>query len=253
MKPAAKSCGSGIACTGGACPSQCSGTTGCLPTHYCGGSVCTPKKGEGAVCASAAECSSGSCGGRCCKAGVTCNCPQPKPGNLLTNPGFDSNLAGWNINAYGGGPPESSQRTTDDAAGCPYSGSVRIGSYASEIYQCIAVAPSTNYEAGIQWKGADPTAVAGGIHCQGFLYSGVTCPDLYGDHPSPDFSDVFDQANVGFPVNWSGYGSANQGIKSTFFTSTYSKLVIGCLVGGDTYTDVFFDMWYVTPVPPGGY
>jgi hypothetical protein len=253
VKPAVTSCGNGLACTGTACPSQCSGATGCLSTHYCAGSVCTPKKGEGAICAAAAECTSGSCGGRCCKAGISCTCPQPKPGNLLANPGFDSDLSGWNISAYGGGPPESSQRTTDDATGCPYSGSVRIGSYGSEIYQCIAVTPSTNYEAGIQWKAADPTAVGGGIHCQGFLYSGVTCPDLYGDHPSPDFSDVYDQGNVGFPVNWSGYGSANQGLKGTFFTSTYSKLVIGCLIGGDTYTDVLFDMWYVTPVPPGGY
>jgi hypothetical protein len=204
------------------------------------------------VCAAAAECTSGSCGGRCCKAGVSCSCPQPKPGNLVVNPGFDSDLAGWNLKAYGGAAPESSQWTTGDATSCPYSGSARIGSYGSEIYQCIAVAPSTNYEAGIQWKPADPTAVGSGVHCEGFLYNGAFCPDMYG--PPADASWVFDAGSLtSAPVNWSGYDSANQGVKGTFSTSTYTKLVLGCLIGGDTYTDVLFDMWYVTPVPPGGY
>jgi hypothetical protein len=250
VKPTATACSNGYTCSGTSCLNKCTGTSGCIPSHYCENSVCTLKKNEGDVCMSAAECSSGNCSGRCCKTGFSCNCVQPNPNNLISNAGFDKDLSSWTFLTSSGKLFEGAQRVADDATGCPYSGSVRMVSGSAEIFQCVNVAQSTNYQIGIQWKFADPAGPTNYVHCLGYLFNGATCPGLYFSQTPPDASMVFDISSNDNSTTWPGFNTANQG---SVFSSTYSRFLIGCLIGGEGPTDVFFDMWHVTPIPPGGY
>ncbi len=64
--------------------------------------------------------------------------------NLLINPGFDSNLAGWTVMSF------SPQRSSNDANGSPNSGSARItvgdGEGGNAMAQCVAVTGGASYD-----------------------------------------------------------------------------------------------------------
>ena len=68
-------------------------------------------------------------------------CPAPRAGNLLVNPTFDQNLAGWTVTSGGG----SGAWTSVDVSSCPFSGSAYmpvIDSVSPIISQCVPVSPS---------------------------------------------------------------------------------------------------------------
>jgi hypothetical protein len=124
-------------CATSSCKTTCATSADCTSTNYCSGTSCVPKKGLGAVCATPGECSTSICGGRCCLA--PCTCPQQSAGNLLINPGFDTNLTGWSI------PAVASQWSSQDVDGCPFSGAFQVISSGLGLAQCVAVTPGANY------------------------------------------------------------------------------------------------------------
>jgi hypothetical protein len=126
-----------FACGATACKTTCTGPADCTNTNYCSGTSCVSKKALGAVCASPDQCSSSICGGRCCSA--PCTCPQQSAANVLTNPGFDSSVSGWN------NPAIASQWTGQDVDGCPFSGSFLVMGSGLGLAQCVAVTPGANY------------------------------------------------------------------------------------------------------------
>jgi hypothetical protein len=124
-------CGGTFRCSGAECRTTCSAPSDCIAAAYCSSSTCTRKKTDGAVCADDIECLNGVCGGRCCAAG--CSCTQPNSTNLLKNPGFDVDASGWTIDSG------SLIRTSGDAEGCPYSGSLFAvaGPSFTQFSQCV--------------------------------------------------------------------------------------------------------------------
>jgi hypothetical protein len=134
------------------CRSTCTGDQNCSASAYCNGTTCTPKKSDGALCTAANECRSGTCGGRCCPAGTNCMCPQPTPGNLIKNPGFDTDLSGWTATPNDG----SVFWDLTDGLGCPFSGRARLawaersGDTSPTISTCIPVQGNSSYDAGIR-------------------------------------------------------------------------------------------------------
>jgi len=187
------------------------------------------KKSPGEPCTSAFECSSGLCGGRCCNPGVGCTCTQPSAANLIVNPGFDNALSGWTQGAGAG----SAAAATDDAEGCPFSGSVFIDNSSSgskTIYQCVSVNPSTSYDFGVRMRSNG----SGYVHCDLDLFPAANCGGSNATVSSPSWVNV----------QWSGDLSA------TMMTMAATRSArVTCYpdpnVGGN------FDMVYLTPAPGG--
>jgi hypothetical protein len=79
---------------------------------------------------------------------------QPAGPNLLQNPGFHTDLAGWTHDAEVTWTPE-------DANGSPASGSARLFSrdpyIAPSLGQCVPVTPGTRYRAGVASRWQDGT------------------------------------------------------------------------------------------------
>jgi hypothetical protein len=123
----------------------------CLADHTCGTAP------VGTVCSVNEECTSGSCGGRCCADGTTCMCPQPSSDNLLVNPGFDKDVTtGWTSTI----PPMTMHTVTwsaMDATSCSFSGSAQLffDTVTSvydppEITQCVPVSAGKDYQFGFR-------------------------------------------------------------------------------------------------------
>ena len=87
-----------------------------------------------------------------------CVCRIPSAGNLVQNPGFETNLAGWTAST----PPMQSYWTSDDADGChpdpgsglPGSGSVSGAATDGDPSQCVSLngGGAGNYYFGAKFK-----------------------------------------------------------------------------------------------------
>jgi hypothetical protein len=81
-------------------------------------------------------------------------CPQPSPGNLIKNAGFDTDLSGWKV--FQGSGSVFWQST--DALGCPFSGRARLSwpadaGYSSDqptISTCVKIQGGSSYNFGVQ-------------------------------------------------------------------------------------------------------
>ena len=137
---------------------------GCDATGPC-------KKPDGEICLADSECSTGTCGGRCCAAG--CTCTQPSPANLLKDPSFDRGISGWTVNAG------ALVRSPSDAERCAYSGSLSItipaGGAERSVERCIGNIPlrgDFNFGAKVLIDGGNMASVPA---CQIIFFSGFNC------------------------------------------------------------------------------
>jgi hypothetical protein len=231
VTPAAMSCPNGLVCGAGtgACKSSCSGDGDCASnSNYCNTSgSCVAKQGTGQVCTGNNQCTSGICGGRCCAGPTFCTCTQPSSTNLVPNAGFDTGLAPWTVPSSS----ESVSWVSDDAEGCPNSGSASIqpgAIYADETDElqspCIPLSPSTNYNFGMKIKGYGS--------CNFYLYQNANCTAAAITYPGvgtgPSSTTWSSNLNAAF-----GSGNAQSGRVSCTVN-----------VGG-----MHLDMVYVTPAP----
>ena len=138
-----------FSCGALSCLVKCSQSADCITGNYCSNQSCFQKKGIGSVCGTFDECTSAICGGRCCSS--PCTCPQPSAQNLFKNPGFDSDLSGWEMFT---GTSTGVQWSSDDVDGCPYSGSVKVHAAQGNPAQCIAITPGM-YNFGGWFKNTD--------------------------------------------------------------------------------------------------
>ena len=126
-------------CGGTACKTTCATSSECATTSYCSNQSCVPKKVLGGICATFDECTTAICGGRCCSA--PCTCPQPSAKNLFApNGGFDADLSGWGLTGL--------QWSSQDADGCPFSGSAQVLLASGNPRRCVGVTPGTFYNIG---------------------------------------------------------------------------------------------------------
>jgi hypothetical protein len=152
---AGNSCsGSSTACCGGSCVDVLSNA------QHCGGSclLCSGVRtfcsaGSCVQCVLDSDCALTS--RKTCDFGShACVCRRPSTNNLLVNPGFDTNLSGW------GGilPTGEPNWQSDDADGCPESGSVHGANTQENTdnapIQCVSVTAGTTYHFGAKFKAA---------------------------------------------------------------------------------------------------
>ena len=141
---------------GGSCQT-CSGTT---PRCYSGSCV---------QCLTGADCV-GYADGATCGLNHSCQCRVPNAGNLLVNPGFTSDLAGWVF----GGEDGKTIHSSSDAEYCPTSGSVQLSTAEDRgggLYQCVQVAANTTYNFGYRYLQQE----AESLDCVLLYYEGPTC------------------------------------------------------------------------------
>jgi hypothetical protein len=146
------SCGTGGACT------NCTQTGG----KTCQSAMCQCPSTKPLICNNTCTASDssncGSCGNSCGAGGScvsnSCHCRQQSSTNKWTNAGFDTSnqLNGWAI--YGG--PVLTQWSSDDADGCPNSGSALLTG-ADILYQCIPATSGLLYAVGVRYKGDAPS------------------------------------------------------------------------------------------------
>jgi hypothetical protein len=211
-----------VACDAIGCQGTCSTTAGCAAGTYCSGSSCVPKKAVGAACGGGEECTSAICGGRCCTS--ACTCPQPWPENIFgSSAGFDStDLSNWGRTAY-------FQWNSQDADGCPYSGSIQILSASGDPQRCVAITPGASYTIGGSFKNADGNFWT----CYFSLYVGVNCPPA----EAPPIAGSFRGTNTAWAV------------QSTFFQAPAdsASLLFYC----DSTANSFVDKLFLSPLGHG--
>jgi hypothetical protein len=161
-------CGAAYRCNGTKCRTTCGGAADCIASAYCSNSTCVAKKPDGQPCASATECSTGVCGGRCCAAG--CTCTLPSPANLLKDPGVDVDVSNWTTSLG------SVTRSLHDTQACPYSGSIQVNSDAQAVItQCVRNTPligDFNFGGRFTFESDGDPATA---LCQANFFSGFNC------------------------------------------------------------------------------
>ena len=143
---AASTCHVAGTCSAGNCPTGGPATDGTLdstcptstPRCYSGGCV---------ECLSDQHCTANPSKPSCDVATHRCVCRRPSAGNLVQNPGFDSNLAGWS--AYW--PPMTSSWASDDSEGCQGSGSIAGSNTELDPMQCV---PLSSWTGGTYYFGA---------------------------------------------------------------------------------------------------
>lgn len=153
-------------------------------------------------------------------------CPQPTVQNLITNPGFDTNMSGWTIEIGDGTVTWS----PDDSTGCPFSGSARISSATADVVsrrisQCVRVAPSTSYNFGVRSRGPKSCSVE--------FYSQANCVSQ---------TNTMDLGELWLNGEWSG--------DLTFPIQTATDTVsvrVACY--HERLADSFLDAVYLTPAP----
>jgi hypothetical protein len=158
-------------CGATACKTTCSTSTAdCTTNSYCAAPNCVAKKGLGAVCGAGEQCTTGICGGRCCTA--PCTCPQPSPGNMFANAGFDSDVSSWDRLKSSLDQTTGIQWNSQDVDGCPFSGSVQeVTSGLGNPSQCVAVTPGATYTFGAWGRNLDGNAYL----CELQFWSGANC------------------------------------------------------------------------------
>jgi hypothetical protein len=220
------------------CLTTCNTSVDCASTAYCAAKACKPRNVPGTVCTADDQCDSAKCGGRCCKAGTPCTCPQPSAGNLIKNPGFDKDLSSWTVDPgaatiiWQAGTTKRSNGGYADSNACAYSGSAYISepdtSNSQQLWQCVPISTDTSYDFGSQ------QATLGGAysHCSIDLYQGPACTGSVS--PTAD--------NLWLNVDWS-----LGGITKTFDSSFYTSAKVYCYIeGGGAF---YIDDIYLTPDP----
>jgi hypothetical protein len=103
--------------------------------------------------------------------GGTTTCPKPSGGNLLANPGFDRDdgLLFWKTS-------EGASWSSDDADGCPQSGSahsvVTAGTFDfGNVQQCVGIQAGVRYFFGYKFK----EDVPGAGECRVRFFQGPDC------------------------------------------------------------------------------
>jgi hypothetical protein len=132
------------------CRASCGTDTDCAAAAFCNSAVCSTKLVPKSICSRAEQCASNLCGGRCCNPGTPCKCTQPSQGNLFTNGGFDSDLSDWMFQDTGPTPYYS--WSTQDAEGCPFSGSLLMSMPNGSMSRCVTVQPGIAYNFGGWFK-----------------------------------------------------------------------------------------------------
>jgi hypothetical protein len=209
------------------CRSTCTSDSHCSASAFCSGNGCIPKLPDGAVCASNNQCRSRTCGGRCCPAGTTCTCPQPTPGNLIKNPGFDTDLSGWAVT------PNDGAVTWDpvDALDCPYSGRARLAwsdgdrDTSPTISSCMPVQGGAHYNVGVR--------AFGPAWCDVNAYTKANCTE------SPTQLAQFQWINADWRVS-------QQDVQMPISSVSAE---ITCYMGTNGALSSFVDMAFLSPTP----
>jgi hypothetical protein len=241
-------CAAGQGCCNNACAALDTATNcgvcgnACVTGKVCSGQQCL--WGDGKVCANGADCASGVCGGRCCPAGTSCSCTQPSGGNLVANPGFDVNLAGWNIDSGPGtfawqprGVPDE-WGYSGDAEACPFSGSVSLtcnkqdpNEACQSMWQCISLRDGATYNFGHKMGNEG----GGETHCAIEIWTQTACTG----------ASTLIRDDMWVNLNWPGGWQT-----TTFDSGAHASARIHCYRTGGGSGRV--DMVFLTP-HPGGY
>ena len=165
--------------------------------------------------------------------------PKPSAGNLLRNPGFDTDVSGWSVQ-----PGASiSWVAGNEGSACRLSGSAAgVADSTSRVYQCVPVAASTKYNFGL--------TASSGVYCDVNTFSHADCT-------GPD-NGLQTQA-LWLNVAWSpDLGSTDtpgdHSLLSFTTTSTDKSARVSCysyFETKDAAHPFFIDMMYLTPSPGG--
>ena len=233
-------CGA-FGCNGTACGSNCpTGQSLCsgacvdvlsTPTHcgvsctVCGGTTPKCQTGSCVQCIVAGDCAGA---GSTCTTNHTCACRQKSVTNLLVNPGFDQPgvLTPWT--ASGG-----ASLATDDADGCPGSGSVQAlvtmpAFDFGHISQCVQVSALTAYSFGFKYK---QPANAFGV-CMLETFADANCAT------SSIHQIVIQTPQSTSAVDWTS-------IASTAFQPVNGEQSVLVICQTDTAPPMFFDQLYL--------
>jgi hypothetical protein len=174
-----------------------------------------------------------------------CKCPVATT-NVLTNAGFNSDLTAWNFFPISSA---TAAWATDDAVGCPSSGSIRIKTPVrttgtDDLTQgggCITLEPSARYSAGLRARRLG--TATGGIQIEIQLIPGSSnCQSGISGSISPPETDIGgDWTSIATPTSTA---SANSALFAIYVRKTDS--------GPDPF-DVEIDMAYVAPSPGVGW
>ena len=251
-------CGAQMACAGvccssgqGCCNNACTSLNGndncgvcgnkCTDGKSCSGTQCAWPDGH--VCASATDCASGVCGGRCCPAGTSCECTQPSAANLIQNPGFDTNTVGWILEtgsatvSWRSGAAVDADGVHGDAESCPYSGAAHLtcpleGADACQgIGQCIPISSQLDYNFGWRLRTPFGSDRLGNGYCAINIYTGAACSGT----ETPILDDLWPNSVWSNPR----FGSFNAGVNVS--------ARISCRV--DDRGSMEFDMVYLSRAP----
>ncbi len=226
-------CGGSDGC-GGTCsntciaPQICGGDNQCVcPSGTCGSScmVCggsTPycSAGQCVQCTSSSQCGTG---GTC--NGGQCVCRATSASNLLVSPDFttSSQLANWNA-------ASGVTWSTDDADGCPGSGSALVSASSGVISQCIPASPGSTYYMSVRSRSSDTNAT----------------PSCYYDFRTPGCAEtIFGGVRFAGPVSttWTNPSPAHD-----VAPSGAGALQLTCTAQGGS---VLFDQFDVHTCPAG--
>jgi hypothetical protein len=268
---ATSSCGD-YKCGGDTCRQSCTQNSQCTTGNYCESPQCVPTKDLGALCKEPAECTTGICGkyqtnvrsGHCCST-PNCNCPGPAFVNLLQNPGFDQDLAQWDIrdNGVSGGSYAWYQFEERDM--CSLSGQFErlanssTSGYQVHLRQCVPVQQGTSYNFGGSWKSsrlpqysADgqslPNGEAWNAGCLFAFYATMAlCQDY--DHEAENRFDGYVSIELSTQTTaayqWFDFGQ-------TLVAPQAAQAAVMDCSGTDDYapnTVIYFDKFYVSPAP----
>jgi hypothetical protein len=166
----------------------------------CSAGACIQCEGDNDCSASRATCDANS---------HACVCRRPSPDNLVVNPGFDADLAGWGGVLATGEPSWSAS----DADGCPESGSVHGNNTRENTNflpgQCIQVAAGTTYYFGALFKAATDNQTLALTYC-----SDTACKTQAASGPFIQIASA--------PTNWSplaGTATPPTGVKSVLLSA----------------------------------
>lgn len=231
------------------------------------GEASVATKELGALCAEPTECSSGICGkyqtnvrpGHCCATPTNCNCPGPAFVNLLQNPGFDQDLAGWDVRDNGVTGGSFAWYELEERDMCQHSGQLErranpeTSGYQVQLRQCVAVQEGTAYNFGGSWKSSRlPEPLPDGepwvAGCVLAFYATVELCEDY-EHEAQSRFEGYKTVD---------FSSATTAIYQWFdFEETLTApqaahaAVMDCS-GSDDYapnTSLYFDKFYISPAP----
>lgn len=260
------SCGA-YKCNGDTCRTSCSQNSQCVTGKYCETPNCVATKPPGSLCKAAAECNTAICNnattnvrpGHCCTTPTNCNCPGPAFANLLTNPGFDKDLSGWDVHDNGvpGGTNGWYQFEERDA--CPYSGQFTraanstTSGYRVSIRQCVPVQAGTSYNFGGSWKAStlpepNPGGEAWQASCDIAFYATLAlCKDYDNEYANRFDGSMSVDLYTPTLAKYTWY-DFNQTMTAP---ASAQAAVLDCSATDDyaPTSTLYFDKFYISPAP----